>query len=161
MPVAPGIQHLSRISVIILAFRAFYCIILSEVMRKLLVSILSIVYLTASTGTSVDMHYCMGKLVDWTFSHDDSGSCGSCGMEKKGSDNGCCKDEQKFVKNTIDQKAAGNDLQFLLFSPALPEPGQCSAIAIPMAEALTFPRAHAPPLSRAASLHLLHCNFRI
>ena len=130
-------------------------------MRKLLVSILSIVYLTASTGTSVDMHYCMGKLVDWTFSHDDSGSCGSCGMEKKGSDNGCCKDEQKFVKSDLDQKATGNDLQFLQFSPAIPEPGLFTAKVIPMAESLSFPRAHAPPLGGGASLHLLHCNFRI
>jgi len=103
----------------------------------------------------------MGKLVDWTFSHSNTGSCGSCGMEKKGSDNGCCKDEQKFVKSNLDQKVSGNDLQFLQFFPALPEPGHYMAYAIPRIHALSFPRAHAPPLSSSAPLHLLHCNFRI
>lgn len=130
-------------------------------MRKLLVSILALVYLTASTGTSVDIHYCMGKLVDWTFSHKESKQCDNCGMEKKGSPNGCCKDEQKFVKSDLDQKSTGNALEFLQFAAVAPEHGNPHAEALPRSIDHSFPRANAPPLSSSCSIYLLHCNFRI
>jgi hypothetical protein len=102
----------------------------------------------------------MGKLVDWTFSHSDKSECGKCGMEKKSSPNGCCKDEQKFVKSTVDQKTVSNELQFLQAAAVLPSYTDHQA-AVPQGHATRFPRAHAPPLSSSASIYLLHCNFRI
>lgn len=71
-------------------------------MHKLLVVILSIFYLLSSSGVVVYEHYCMGELAQSSLSDDisDIGQCGKCGMEKnKDDDNGCCKDEQKFVKS--------------------------------------------------------------
>ena len=47
----------------------------------------------------------MGELAQASISNNvsDKGQCSKCGMEnKKGEENGCCKDEQKFVK-TDDQ----------------------------------------------------------
>lgn len=74
-------------------------------MKRILVSIIASLYLLASTGTAVELHYCMGKMVDWSFAHISSASCDQCGMEKQEEGNHCCKDEQKYVKSLDDQKS--------------------------------------------------------
>ncbi len=43
------------------------------------------------------MHYCMGELVDWGFSHNENKDCSKCGM-KESESNGCCEDKQKLLK---------------------------------------------------------------
>lgn len=46
----------------------------------------------------------MGKLADWSMSEETANTCGKCGMMKSNEkDNGCCKDEHKFIKNKNDQ----------------------------------------------------------
>jgi len=86
-------------------------------MRKLLATLLAALYLGTSVGMVVNMHYCMGRLAAWSLGHDDSQTCGRCGMEKSAeNENGCCKDEQRFLKNDDDQKAASS-----LIAPAPPE----------------------------------------
>jgi hypothetical protein len=81
-------------------------------MKKFLAVILALAYMTASTGATLHMHYCMGKLADWGLGHNTSKTCDKCGMEKSGEkDNGCCKDEHKFVKNNTDQKTAETAFQ--------------------------------------------------
>lgn len=51
------------------------------------------------------MHYCMGKLADWGLGLTNSKTCDKCGMKNShANDNGCCKDENKFVKNESDQR---------------------------------------------------------
>lgn len=52
-------------------------------MKKFLVAILALLYLTTSTGATVHMHYCMGKLIDWGFTHSKKDSCENCGMSKR------------------------------------------------------------------------------
>lgn len=74
-------------------------------MKRTLVFLLAALYLLASTGTAVELHYCMGKVVDWSFAHISSASCNKCGMEKQEEGNHCCKDEQKYVKSLDDQKS--------------------------------------------------------
>ena len=74
-------------------------------MKRILISIISALYLLASTGTAVELHYCMGNVVDWSFAHISSASCNKCGMEKQEEGNHCCKDEQKYVKSLDDQKS--------------------------------------------------------
>src|ERR1035437_4955481 len=74
-------------------------------MRKFIVSILAILYLGLSTGATVHVHYCMGKLVGSSLWHNEkSDLCSKCGMSKKVSKNKCCKDEYKVVKVEQDQK---------------------------------------------------------
>lgn len=74
-------------------------------MKRFLVTILALIYISTSTGAVLHMHYCMGKLVDWGFWKNKSEKCGGCGMEKKdGESGGCCKDERKHVKLEKDQK---------------------------------------------------------
>ncbi|HSR37787.1 MAG TPA: hypothetical protein VLL95_02640, partial [Phnomibacter sp.] len=74
-------------------------------MKKFILSILTFLYIFGTTGTTLSAHYCMGRLADWSIGHSKEDTCGRCGMEKSGDrDNGCCSDEETFVKNTADQK---------------------------------------------------------
>lgn len=91
-------------------------------MKKVLAAILAVLYLGTSTGATVHIHYCMGELADMGLGKNKSKTCGKCGMEKSDEkDNGCCKDEQKFIKNTTDQKVAETGIQMMqLASNVLP-----------------------------------------
>ena len=83
-------------------------------MKKVFTAILALLYLCSATGASLEMHYCMGKLANWSLTHQSSKTCHKCGMEKKaGKGKGCCKDEQKFVQAGLDQKITENNLQLL------------------------------------------------
>ena len=79
-------------------------------MKRLLVVILSLVYLAASSGFTLRQHYCMGELIGTAIDHpaesSDTHNCSRCGMEKKSDDNGCCKDKVKTFKASDDQLPA-------------------------------------------------------
>ena len=132
-------------------------------MKKLLIAILALLYISTSTGTMVHMHYCMGKLADWGIGHNKSKTCGECGMEKGvEKDNGCCKDEFKFIKNDKDQKTAEVGLQMLqLLSVALP----VSFIEIQSNDLLSvteeIPVSHAPPRGSSVAVYIRNFVFLI
>ena len=89
-------------------------------MKKLLAFILTIFYLASTTGATVHMHYCMGKMVDKSFWHNDDKQCGKCGMEKSGDDdNGCCKDEHKQFKIDNEHKITTSSFPVLQLDDAL------------------------------------------
>ena len=130
-------------------------------MKKFLVTILAIVYLAVSSGATVNLHYCMGKLMSWDFSAKSKSKCGSCGMEKRGH-KGCCNDEQKMLKVDKDQKVSESAFQFLSISSV--------AIAVihielPLIYSSTLvtdnPTAHAPPRLGGVPIFILNRNFRI
>ena len=132
-------------------------------MKKLLVSILALLYITTSSGAVLHMHYCMGKLADWGLGHNKSETCGNCGMDKSEEKaNGCCKDEYKFIKNGKDQKTAEAGLQML----------QVLAVALPVSiieiSSKDFPSVteqslfnYIPPRSSSVALYLRNCIFLI
>ena len=128
-------------------------------MKKALASILAIVYLTSAVGATVHLHYCMDKLISWSLLKEEGDKCDKCGMEKDG---GCCKDEDKVIKNNVDQNIAESAVQ--------------SIQVLSTASLLTFintsenyfsslierhPICHAPPLIRAGEIYILNCVFRI
>lgn len=132
-------------------------------MKKFIVAILALLYITTSTGATIYMHYCMGELADWGIGHIDSKTCGKCGMEKANEkDNGCCKDEQKFVKGHTDQKTV--EAGFLLI--------QLTSVALPLSY-IEFPLpnfscvtkqnaiSHAPPRSAGVAVYIRNCVFLI
>lgn len=62
--------------------------------KKLLLFIVAVFYLAATSGMVINVHYCMGKISSITFNEDadhNEGACGKCGMLK--TQNHCCKDE--------------------------------------------------------------------
>ena len=71
-------------------------------MKKLLVILLLVVYAASAIGTTINMHYCMNKISDWSFSNKKKDKCTKCGM----TNNGCCKDEKKEIKISSDQQKA-------------------------------------------------------
>lgn len=132
-------------------------------MRKSLALIVAIVYLSTTTGATIHMHYCMGKLADWGLGHNRSKTCGNCGMEKsEEKDNGCCKDEHKFVKNDNDQKTA-EALVITFASQVIDLPIEYfSVLDIPVSSVTEkYPVSHAPPRSNGVAVYIRNCSFLI
>jgi hypothetical protein len=132
-------------------------------MKKFIVSILAILYLGLSTGATINMHYCMGKLVGSSLWHSETSDlCNKCGMEKKASKNKCCKDETKVVKIEQDQKVTiplehavdVTSIEILQNSFVTPTFFVNSSI-----EEDFF--SNAPPLAFKAPIYLRNCDFRI
>jgi hypothetical protein len=61
--------------------------------KKILVSILLIAYGFTSSGATVDLHYCMGKLIGIDFHFFSGKQCSKCNMPVKDS-KGCCNNKQ-------------------------------------------------------------------
>jgi hypothetical protein len=130
-------------------------------MKKFLVTILAIVYLTVSSGATVNLHYCMGKLMSWNLSHKSEGKCGSCGMEKAGH-KGCCHDEHKQLKIEKDQKASEFAFKFLITSSDTVLVSFIDlAVTYPSSSVLDNRSTHAPPRLGAVPIFVLNCNFCI
>jgi hypothetical protein len=126
-------------------------------MKKILVSIFAVFYLASTVGATVHLHFCMDKFIDWSLLKGGD-KCNKCGMEKDG---GCCKDENKFVKNSVDQNIIGSavELMQVLFVTShtdfiTPENYSSSLIE-------EYPICHAPPLISAGEIYILNCDFRI
>lgn len=132
-------------------------------MKKFIVAILAFLYLTTSSGANLHMHYCMGELTDWGLGHNNSKTCGRCGMEKSDEkDNGCCRDEHKFVKNDADQKAVESVvLNFTLQLIDVPVPFFLLSENLVSSITEEYPISHAPPRSGTPPVYLLNRTFRI
>jgi len=91
-------------------------------MKKIFVIIFAFVYMATSSGASFHMHYCMGKMADWSWGDSTSKTCNRCGSKKSDGKYGdCCEDKYQFLKNDNDQKATETILHL----------GQSIAVAIP------------------------------
>ena len=128
-------------------------------MKKLLVSIIAVLYLGTSMGATVNLHYCMGRLVNWDFSHEKHRTCDKCGMEKKGK-SGCCEDKYKVLQVEKDHKA-GNVYQ-LLQPPAIEHTTLYSSFSSVLVPAISEeqPVSNGPPRSQVP-VHIRLCVFRI
>lgn len=132
-------------------------------MKKIIVAILALLYITTSTGATIHMHYCMGELADWGIGLNDSKTCGKCGMDKSDEkDNGCCKDEQKQIKLETDHQKAGL-IGFIniLAAPAISTPVPDFNFRPFLQITDSYPTCHAPPDIDDIKLHVLHCVFLI
>jgi len=138
-------------------------------MKKFFATILAIIYLSTSVGATIHLHYCMGRLISWGLTANDSKECTFCGMPKNSTSgyystdkDGCCRDEYKNIKIDKDQKATESCCNFLSLSfntvsdnfPNLPETYVASGI-------LGHPSTNAPPGPLKVALFLRNRNFRI
>jgi hypothetical protein len=73
-------------------------------MKKLIVSLIALLYISSSCEATVYLHYCMGKQIGFSFLPENSPHCHKCGMKKSAKGMGCCKDEQKVLKSDNGQK---------------------------------------------------------
>lgn len=132
-------------------------------MKRFIIFVLAVLYLGLSTGATVHMHYCMGKLVGSSLWHNEkSDLCSNCGMKKSTSKNKCCKDEHKAVKIIQDQKVADDvyhsiqleSTEFVLNHFMIREPFVSSIIE-------EHYYSNAPLLNYQIPIYIRNCVFRI
>jgi uncharacterized membrane protein len=70
--------------------------------KKILLFILTVAYVTSTTGATIFVQQCMGKTVGWSLSEKVSNKCSKCGMDKNAT-NDCCKGHVKVLKVHNDQ----------------------------------------------------------
>jgi hypothetical protein len=135
-------------------------------MKKFLVSILAVLYITTSSGAVVHLHYCMDKFIGWGLwqnSHPGTNdTCNNCGMKKSSQHKKCCKDEQKLLKIQKDQKTTETTYK-------LSQPVQAVLVAnynvdtpvFIFSSSHIFSATKAPPLTTLVKTYLLNCHFSI
>jgi hypothetical protein len=74
-------------------------------MKKFLLGLFTIFYFGISTGATLQVHYCMGKMVNIDLVNRGTDSCHECRMKKMNGKKGCCHDEQKVIKIAGDQNS--------------------------------------------------------
>lgn len=130
-------------------------------MKRILVSIIALIYFTFSSGMVMSVHYCMGKISDIQVNQVPEERC-ICGMSKKEtSSKGCCKTEFTMVKLADTHKAssASYDIQ----TPVVLVSRSLSQLEAPLYYTNTkvYSDIHGPPLLSEQDTYLLNCVFRI
>jgi hypothetical protein len=127
-------------------------------MKKMLLVILSCLYLVATSGMQVQQHYCMGKLRSSSIGFKEAKTCNSCGMEV--GSNHCCHDEAQWLKVDDNHQATTSGFIPLPFVIAL-SPVQFY-FQQPVFSSVTLVRVnnHSPPLLLPKRT-VLYCNYRI
>ncbi|MEP6627013.1 MAG: hypothetical protein ABJA32_03475 [Ginsengibacter sp.] len=130
-------------------------------MKKFFLLILSFVYLATSSGATVYIHQCMGKMIAWELLENEGSSCTKCGMHKNAPTD-CCKDHVKVLKVQNDQSLPNaNHAKVIGQSAILPASINFSSPALignaHQSDAYYLP----PPRSSKISYCILYCNFLI
>ncbi len=136
-------------------------------MKRIIAVFIAFMYLSTSTGATIHMHFCMGKVISWSLIEGKNSHCPKCGMVTGNSRNAgtvsaenCCHEETTQLRSGIDQK----------YSPAVPT-GFRSLTILPDALAVTigYPSCgnvrvnvpdHGDPASTGPHIFLLNRNFR-
>lgn len=131
-------------------------------MKRIIVTISAFLYLAVSTGATLHLHYCMGKLVKWELWHKEhNDKCSKCGMAKSVSKDGCCKDENKLVKIEKDQKTAENPYSIQLLSVA-DVVSFCERPVVPVfSVTIENHFNHSPPRNNDVAVYIRNCVFLI
>ncbi|MFL5788778.1 MAG: HYC_CC_PP family protein [Flavisolibacter sp.] len=129
-------------------------------MKKFAATILAILYLVTSTGATIHMHYCMGKLKSsglWRSGKHDA--CSTCGMPKK---KGCCEDKHKILK--LERQYNIQPSATYLTKPILEPPFDCylSYRSIFASSSIVHrPLTNSPPGLGRVALYIANCVYRI
>lgn len=128
-------------------------------MKKVVVAILLLTYTFAVSGATVELHYCMGKLIAADFDIASSSKCTNCGMVLKHK-KGCCDNRQLQIKINNDQQATS----FVSF--------EIQHLGIPLSYAsytspfqgindVYQPLMNGPPAENHLPVYISNCTFRI
>lgn len=129
-------------------------------MKKFIAIILLVTYFVTSSGATIQLHYCMDKLVDWGFSNKGKDNCSACGMEKKGH-KGCCHEENRIIKVDKNHKATSTSFELLkLYFPLINNTFLVNEHFFAFNPVTTNPSTNAPPI-RAIPIYLYISVFRI
>ena len=127
-------------------------------MKKFIISIVAVLYITISSGIVFNVHYCLGKISSVKIDLLANNLCG-CGSKKESK--GCCKTEHKFIKIEDNHQASFIDVVFQ--SPVQKIPSIYNFINTPLIqknEVNTF-NTHSPPLLSKRYSYIRNCIFLI
>ena len=127
-------------------------------MKKGLIFILAIIYITLTSGIVVNIHYCMGRVAGVTYGAEAEHRCDKCGMESK---KGCCGTEHKLVKADSDHIYATPISAPLTFAAVVPKVFPDYNFAITFASQHYNTQYHSPPDFRTNDLSVYNSVFRI
>jgi hypothetical protein len=131
-------------------------------MRSFILTITAFIYLSASAGATIHLHYCMGKLVSWGLVDQKGDKCGKCGMEKNNkADNSCCKDEHKKIQLDNDQKIVALSYSSLQPPVVSPLAGIFEFTPLKVQNEIASPIGYSPPFKKILPVYLCCCVFRI
>ncbi len=132
-------------------------------MKRALLTLFAIFFLSVSSGATVHFHYCMGKLVNWGLTAPQKEQCDLCGMSKKQvKKNNCCKDDYKQAKIDNSKKVTATSYQFnppVVINNPIFDPIN-ELIALP-AQFLQAVYANAPPEQVGVAIFIRNCTYRI
>ena len=127
-------------------------------MKKIVALILSVIYITASSGVVLNLHYCMGTLASVEVESLKSDNCSKCGM--KANHGHCCHSEVKILKLDSSHKQA-----VIVASPDVPIallPVNVSRVDAQIySSKADEPVANGPPPLACNKIYLHNCVFRI
>ena len=123
-------------------------------MKKFLVTILALVYLTSTIGATVRLDCCVEKLVSITL--------GTTSQEDLWSEEKSCKDDHKQLRPGHEQKRNDAKIRVAKFVPSsintrFPEYSFHAVSTLTE----TYPVNNAPPQQAKIPLFILHCVHRI
>ena len=130
-------------------------------MKKVVITILALIYMATSIGATLQLHYCMDQLIGWGFTNKIPGKCGKCGMIKQ-KHNGCCHDEQKVIKIATDHKISEASFSFSGIKYMQPLNYFRTGNMLSLLSGVQFNyNSHSPPRWHNVDTNIYICVFRI
>lgn len=127
-------------------------------MKKFILIILTLLYAVVSSGITVNVHYCMGRMADVEWGS--ASACTMCG-QKKTSD--CCKDEAHYIKLAVDQ-----DVNHVVVTNLVPVVTELLPVLYAGFLSLevedtcqSFIAFDSPPKQKGVPLFVYHCTYLI
>lgn len=73
-------------------------------MKRFLFLLIHLGFFVSTSGGTIYLHKCMGKVIEVNFYHSDEDKCDQCGMATSSDDNGqkCCSVQTKTFKTQTD-----------------------------------------------------------
>jgi len=128
-------------------------------MKKTGIILLSVFYFLVTSGFTMNLHYCAGKLKGVSLLQSDKDNC--CGNKKKSK--GCCNEKSLVYKIKDNHQSAAKTI--LPNTPV--KQFVCAYISLdfiierPSIDLYTVPDCNAPPFLDPEPVYLLNRNFRI
>ena len=130
-------------------------------MKKIIATILLALYFAASSGATLEMHFCMGKFVaiHLVNTSTETESCKGCGMEKK---KGCCENKHHIIKT--DKQYDVNNSPVIITSPINILVAffiSNSNTKVFTTSYITFPLSNSPPNVTNVPAYIINCTYLV
>lgn len=130
-------------------------------MKKAVIAILAILYITVTSGVAVNIHYCMGDIASVEYGYDDHDVCGKCGMKESAKKKSCCHTEFKLVKLQDAHQLVKANAQLIEAPVAVLTQSLLLNYLVPAQETSIPYATHTPPDKQVDPVYVLNCVFRI